>query len=206
MAVVPPSSERPALGCSDYLGCERKNPRRTGGRAVLIVWAMPDSNRRPLPCEGSALPTAPIAQDPEGRFTMIPDRGSRNGTRTRPTRCESRGDTRGTVLVCRGVNDQLKSLRRLARWGPRGCSAVGSAQPCQGWGREFESRHPLECSVLSRRNPGERTARGVKPHGGVAERLGTGLQSRLHGFESRRHLQALHSQLNCLAQARLAQR
>ncbi len=31
-------------------------------------------------------------------------------------------------------------------------------------------------------------ARGFDPHGGVAERLGTGLQSRLHGFESRRHL------------------
>ena len=31
--------------------------------------------------------------------------------------------------------------------------------------------------------------------GGVAERLGTGLQSRLHGFESRRHLTA---QLNSL--------
>ena len=65
-----------------------------------------------------------------------------------------------------------------------GCSAVGSAQPCQGWGREFESRHPLECRVPLRRSP----ARGVNPHGGVAERLGTGLQSRLHGFESRRHL------------------
>lgn len=65
-----------------------------------------------------------------------------------------------------------------------GCSAVGSAQPCQGWGREFESRHPLECSRSSRRS----AARGVNPHGGVAERLGTGLQSRLHGFESRRHL------------------
>ena len=26
-----------------------------------------------------------------------------------------------------------------------GCSAVGSASPCQGEGREFESRHPLEC-------------------------------------------------------------
>ena len=37
----------------------------------------------------------------------------------------------------------------------------------------------------------ETTARGVKPHGGVAERLGTGLQSRLHGFESRRHLQVV---------------
>ena len=35
----------------------------------------------------------------------------------------------------------------------------------------------------------------VNPHGGVAERLGTGLQSRLHGFESRRHLA---SQLNSL--------
>ncbi len=30
----------------------------------------------------------------------------------------------------------------------RGCSAVGSASPCQGEGREFESRHPLECGDL----------------------------------------------------------
>ena len=29
---------------------------------------------------------------------------------------------------------------------------------------------------------------GQTTRGGVAERLGTGLQSRLHGFESRRHL------------------
>ena len=43
------------------------------------------------------------------------------------------------------------------------------------------------------------------PHGGVAERRGSGLQSRLHGFESRRHL----AQLNMLTQShcgRLAQR
>ena len=39
----------------------------------------------------------------------------------------------------------------------RGCSAVGSAQPCQGWGRGFESRHPLE------------GADGINPSGGVAE-------------------------------------
>ena len=44
---------------------------------------------------------------------------------------------------------------------------------------------------------------GQTTRGGVAERLGTGLQSRLHGFESRRHL---HSQLNSPARARLAQR
>jgi hypothetical protein len=32
----------------------------------------------------------------------------------------------------------------------RGCSAVGSASPCQGEGRGFESRHPLEgCSGIN---------------------------------------------------------
>jgi hypothetical protein len=32
----------------------------------------------------------------------------------------------------------------------RGCSAVGSASPCQGEGRGFESRHPLEgCSGVN---------------------------------------------------------
>jgi hypothetical protein len=54
----------------------------------------------------------------------------------------------------------------------------GSASPCQGEGREFESRHPL----------GETSRWGITCGGGVAERRGSGLQSRLHGFESRRHL------------------
>ena len=31
----------------------------------------------------------------------------------------------------------------------RGCSAVGSASPCQGEGRGFESRHPLKVQVAS---------------------------------------------------------
>ena len=31
----------------------------------------------------------------------------------------------------------------------RGCSAVGSASPCQGEGRGFESRHPLEGAKAS---------------------------------------------------------
>ena len=30
----------------------------------------------------------------------------------------------------------------------RGNSSVGRAQPCQGWGREFESRFPLQISVF----------------------------------------------------------
>ena len=31
----------------------------------------------------------------------------------------------------------------------RGCGSVGRAQPCQGWGREFESRHPLEAGLYA---------------------------------------------------------
>ncbi len=30
----------------------------------------------------------------------------------------------------------------------RGNSSVGRAQPCQGWGREFESRFPLQIRNL----------------------------------------------------------
>ena len=36
---------------------------------------------------------------------------------------------------------------RARESGQRGCGAVGSASPCQGEGREFESRHPLEEQV-----------------------------------------------------------
>ena len=32
-----------------------------------------------------------------------------------------------------------------------GCSAAGSASPCQGEGREFESRHPLQFLFGKRR-------------------------------------------------------
>ena len=47
-----------------------------------------------------------------------------------------------------------------------GNSSVGRAQPCQGWGREFESRFPLHS------------------HGWVAEWSCSGLQSRLRRFDS----------------------
>lgn len=60
-----------------------------------------------------------------------------------------------------------------------GCSSVGRAPPCQGGGRGFKSRHPLQ---------GKADAL-LKLRGGLAERRGSGLQSRIHGFESRTHLQ-----------------
>jgi hypothetical protein len=57
----------------------------------------------------------------------------------------------------------------------------GRASPCQGEGRGFESRRPL--------------ALFVEHIGGVAERRGNGLQSRVHGFKSRLHLTGRLAQL-----------
>ncbi len=71
----------------------------------------------------------------------------------------------------------------------------GSASPCQGEGREFESRHPLECGASRSPATHQRVSHRSGTHGdvnldgGVAERLGSGLQSRPRGFESRPHLQ-----------------
>jgi hypothetical protein len=48
----------------------------------------------------------------------------------------------------------------LVRKNKCGCGSVGRASPCQGEGREFESRHPLEAG----------SSRPARKHGGVAER------------------------------------
>ena len=52
----------------------------------------------------------------------------------------------------RGDRTVWENLRRLLGKMPIdicGNSSVGRAQPCQGWGREFESRFPLQV----RKNP-----------------------------------------------------
>ena len=58
----------------------------------------------------------------------------------------------GHNLAKVGVASELKSescfprLRRSRKTSSSGNSSVGRAQPCQGWGREFESRFPLQFS------------------------------------------------------------
>ncbi len=59
-----------------------------------------------------------------------------------------------------------------------GNSSVGRSQPCQGWGREFESRFPLHALKV-----------GLANFGGVAEWLCSGLQSRVRRFDSDPRLQ-----------------
>ena len=78
----------------------------------------------------------------------------------------------------------------------------GRASPCQGEGRGFESRRPL-----GGRHPDRLPSRsGLRSQGGVAERRGSGLQSRIRGFESHLHLVAPVHAVPRIHPGRLAQR
>ena len=103
------------------------------------------------------------------------------------------GQTRKGMKSCDKVsarkNGVLSSRASIDR--QCGRSSAGRASPCHGEGRGFDSRRPL--AVF---DPG----RDLRPcpfkdlvPGGVAEWLGSGLQSRLRGFESRLHLGATTS-------------
>ena len=56
----------------------------------------------------------------------------------------------GAKMLSFGIAEKEKcSTFALGKWGSwwrssGGNSSVGRAQPCQGWGREFESRFPLK--------------------------------------------------------------
>ena len=79
---------------------------------------------------------------------------------------------------------------------PRGNSSVGRARPCQGRGREFESRFPLQI----RETPVRRgfvfepraAGAGHVHHGLVAEWSCSGLQIRVRRFDSDPSLHAKH--------------
>ena len=65
-----------------------------------------------------------------------------------------------------------------------GNSSVGRARPCQGRGREFESRFPLQINSI-----GSSGCLSIK--GALAKRLCSGLQIRLVRFDSGTRLQFL---------------
>ena len=86
----------------------------------------------------------------------------------------------------------------------RGNSSVGRAQPCQGWGREFESRFPLQIRNLGSMPGFFRFSRNENDSrilyvcdigyrfGWVAEWLCSGLQSRGRRFDSGLSLHQCH--------------
>ncbi len=68
-----------------------------------------------------------------------------------------------------------------------GNSSVGRAQPCQGWGREFESRFPLQFTMNCDNIIVEKALSSLaerSDYGWVAEWLCSGLQSRGRRFDS----------------------
>ena len=148
------SNQRPSACEADALplsyeteGVGRMAERR---RRLARVGAVPESARRD---RGAAADRAyrtgrrePAVHQDETDVTSGGDgrRGPiRRGRLTcgfRSRRTGKRRDlcSRSTVDYCRA--SQRATISLVAR----GCSAVGSASPCQGEGRGFESRHPLE--------------------------------------------------------------
>ena len=160
---------------------------------------MPDSNRRPLPCEGSALPTAPIARVELFVHCGTDQEHTRSG-RARPTR---RGRRAWRMPPAHGHARAPVAVWRIAEPGLMFIKCPGhrerNADVAQLVAHHLAKVRVASSSLVIRSSagaPSGASACGLNPpRGGVAERLGTGLQSRLHGFESRRHLSA---QLNSL--------
>ena len=180
--------------------CARSRPGTKKPRQVTdgaSRWAMPDSNRRPLPCEGSALPTAPIARVelcraqrhsqkayPIGGGALTP--AGRPGVATRKA-IVRHARRRGAVWRC--ADPGLMYFKCPGRRKRK----TEYADVAQLVAHHLAKVRVASSSLVIRSSAGA-PFRGFRhvgsnpPRGGVAERLGTGLQSRLHGFESRRHL------------------
>lgn len=123
--------------------CATATPAR--GRSDGIEarwWSRLGSNQRPSACEADALPLS---------YRTGAERRTRSKVSTLRrfprTRCSDgrRGAPGCTKKFVRPawVDYRRASRRATISSVARGCSAVGSASPCQGEGRGFESRHPL---------------------------------------------------------------
>ena len=164
---------------------DKKQARSVGPwPARLLVGARgfepltPSASRKCSPPELSARSAAP--QRSESHSSRV------CGKAKRPRR-----GALGAVLHPRGAAARLPSAR--------GSGSVGRAQPCQGWGRGFESRLPLHTNPPGRSGnvarehvpagPAVETDPLRSPHGDVAKWQGRGLQSPHPRFESGRRLQ-----------------
>lgn len=137
-----------------------------------------------------------LRQSPASRTGLI-DRTGCRGVLPTTGRAASR-DTRGARPVLHRRSDQVMSYEcsGQAPGTKCGCSAVVAHHLAKV--RVASSNLVIRSSeeVFVRETDGRSRHVGRTTHGGVAERLGTGLQSRLHGFESRRHL--AHNRTACI--------
>ncbi len=126
-----------------------------------------------------------LRQSPASRTGLNDRTGCRTVLPTNPK------DTRGAHLVLHPRPDRVMSYECSGQAPER------NADVAQLVAHNLAKVGVASSSLVIRSSGGNCRQRGwrtdhdtwVEPHhGGVAERLGTGLQSRLHGFESRRHL------------------
>ena len=111
-------------------------------------WSRLGSNQRPPACEAGALPLSyETGAERRTRSKISTHRGT--GRKHRLSR--SSGAPMASRNLCGPAQVDYRRASHRATISPvaRGCSAVGSASPCQGEGRGFESRHPLEGAMAS---------------------------------------------------------
>jgi hypothetical protein len=90
-----------------------------------------------------------------------------------------------TAFLVANVALKISATKRFFYQVNCGNSSAGRAQPCQGWGREFESRFPLQIKkpwINPRFFVKELERYLVK--GAIAKRLCTGLQIHVGRFDS----------------------
>ena len=121
-----------------------------------LWWSRLGSNQRPSACEADALPLSHGTGGHTWRWRLTEDEDYHAGIFPLNT-IAGANEHRD---LCRFASVDYCQTSQWATISPtaRGCSAVGSASPCQGEGRGFESRHPLE-----------RCEQASNPNGGVAE-------------------------------------
>ena len=114
-------------------------------------WSRLGSNQRPSACEADALPLS----HGTGRVLRAPAQATSAARWNTSTQSHfrwertSRAAPRGHLCPVATVHYCRNSRRAAIPPEACGCSAVGSASPCQGEGRGFESRHPLEGATAS---------------------------------------------------------
>ena len=123
--------------------------------------------RRPVAQEPTRRPDGPESERPHARLPNLLMRNAFPPGHRRPSRIEPTNAANGQTVAAKTRPDRVPTTAKI-RPGRRdlwcrasmhyrlashratnsleacGRGAVGSAQPCQGWGRGFESRRPLD--------------------------------------------------------------
>ncbi|MEY4396998.1 MAG: hypothetical protein RLZZ40_754 [Actinomycetota bacterium] len=158
-------------------------------------WVMQDLRGSPVGCRGRSV-VHRYARMLIGVFGAV---GSALPSHGRGRRFES-GITHKFIGI---THRAFRHHPRGCRFGNLACSRIESRMSRKGHAdvAQLVAHHLAKVRVASSSLViRSEKPQGQVPHGGVAERRGSGLQSRPHGFKSRRHLATTSYSLGRLAQ------